>query len=485
MKSGFELKEAQEMLGLAYAADLLGPAGFKKEEVKNWKKNYSQDLSNPLFNDDGTKFPYPDQQVWPEGWTAALAAKKGDSSPWDQSVIVPQPFRGGLEAIIRSILRTESKEGSWRSLLSDKLTAQLAKQFDFMWLGANNAVITFNEKRNAYAISFAGTQNQLGQFQDLIIAPVSAKVLSFGPFKSNTSYIYNVEEKEGPNENEEIGCYMHLGFRLALEQFTVNAASEDSLIEVLIQLNAFPQGKDENGKLNLYISGHSLGAALGSIFTAWLQANEKKLRIQYERFPKLNLKMYVFATPKTGNEGFSKSFNMGLSNQALAFHIDNHLDAVPEIPLSTQTFYSLGNLEMLTSMGNKLDIEEEELSDRDTEKEIERLEKLDSPTSRSKIMSLIKRKMISAANSTISKANWVSRGPFKDNNYQHLGQQIILRGSFPKIRSSAIVDKEYYPGDGIAKPTDMAPPQIVASWWQHWPWVYRKALDEMFDPKIN
>ena len=484
MNIGFNLSEAQEMLGLAYAADLMGPAGFKKEEVINWSKNYSLDIDNPLFKDDGTFYPYPDKQVWPKGWTPGINAKKKAKSPWDDSVIVPMPFRGGLEGILKTVFQGKAKEGSVRSFLSDQLAATLAKQFEFMWLGANNVVITYNEKRNAYAIGFAGTQNQLGQYQELVFTPVSASDLELGVFKSNTGYIYNPEAIDFKNPDFHIGCSVHLGFRLALEQFTVNAASGDSLKDVLIELNRHKRGKDKNGRLNLYVTGHSLGAALGTLFTAWLQANEAKFVKEDKRFPSLNLKMYVFATPKTGNDGFCKSFDMGLTNRGMAFHIDNYLDAVPEIPFSFQTPYSLGNLDMVSKMFDPVEdafIQDEEQSEAEAIEQIAQLEKKSDEKSRSKIMEIIGKQLIRSAGKVVKVTDWASRGPIKDNNYRHPGHQIILRGDFPKTRKSNMVEAAFYPGDNIAKPTDMAAPNIVASWWHHWPWVYRKALDEMFD----
>ena len=79
---------------------------------------------------------------------------------------------------------------------------------------------------------------------------------------------------------------------------------------------------------------------------------------------------------------------------------------------------------------------------------------------------------------TVAVGNWWVESMFNDNNYCHIGHEIVLRGPFPFTAESEIVPAEFFPGDHIAKETSIAPPDVLKGWWQHWPWVYRKALDE-------
>lgn len=454
------------MLGLSYAADLLGPAGFSAGEVRNWTKDYSNNLNNPLKDDDGCHHPYP-VGVWPAGWTPGVANAKDESRPWDASVIVPGAFQGQLEHILKTVLDKVN--------LSNVDAALLAEEFKFMWLGANNAIVTFNEEQNAYAIAFAGTQNAIGGLQDLAAWPVTAESLDLIAYKSETTYIYN------PLKAQQGTSLMHLGFRLAVEQFTVKAASGNSMIKLLTELNTGSRGKDDQGRLRVFVTGHSLGAAMGSVFTAWLQANQSEAGFleKHPGFPKLDLKMYVFATPKTGNQHFVNSFNLGLTNAGRAFHVDNTLDAVPEIPLTMQSISSLSNPEMLTGLVG--DEDEETLptpADLSLQAQNEEHpEKRKSLVQR--ISAMVWRSSISTAEAAVKLAFRVD-SIVPDCNYGHPGMPIMVQGEAPLALDSPLIDGEFYPGDGVARKTTFASDAVIMLWWQHWPWVYRKALDKTF-----
>ena len=470
MENGFNLEEAREMLGLAYAADLLGPAGFKKETI-DWKKDYSNDENNPLKTDDGKTHAYP-VQIWPQGWTPGLKPRVGDQSPWNTSVIVPTVLKGAIEGMVKKILKDHDKIGI-SALVADQLINWIDKEDAAhvrKMLGANNVVVTYNEKRNAYAISFAGTQNKIGGMQDLLFVPVSARELHLGQFKSTTTYMY-----EPVAEPEQLKGTVHLGFRLALEQFTVNAATGESLTEALIQLNKQKRGKDAQGRLRVYVTGHSLGAAMASLFTAWLQANHTRPEFlaQHPGFPTLDIKMYTFATPKTGNNIFVKAFNMGLTNANKAFHVDNHLDAVPDIPFTVQLINDLSNSEMLLGMLSKEEVAEAEATENLTDEELEQqaLETA-SPEKKKQWLKILALRALKITGKTIMRV-------LKHQDYAHPGFPIHLRGKFPRTNPDAKMDRHFFPG---LAPDEEVPDsdKITKLWWQHWPWVYRDALDETF-----
>lgn len=471
LTKGYHHQEACDMLGLSYAADLLGPAGLTPSELRQWKKVHTNDPTNPLPQDDGTTIPYPVAPVWPHGWEPGLPSDS--ASPWERSVIIATAFEGQLEKLLGKLLRDrEDPDPQSRS-------AKLARHYALSFLGANNVIVVYHAGIDAYAIAFAGTQNGLGALQDVTFLPVPAEDLSFLGWESKTTYLYN------PSGKPMVPASMHLGFRLAVEQFTTQAASANSLIEVLIGLNKGNRGKDEQGRLRLMITGHSLGAAMASVFTAWLQANATQPQFrekEYPGFPELDLKMYVFAAPKTGNAGFVQSFNLGLTNQGRAFHIANTLDSVPEVPLTIQTPYSLSNMDMLLGLVQEPSSSQKLLGD------VGPVVSLSTEREEDKSGNIIKRVTDRVAEvakkGALNTLKWIYGVDWDihrvvDYNYGHLGSPIVIRGEYPLSAEEVKVPAHFFPGDSLAKETEFIPDEnLLRRWWQHWPWVYRKALDE-------
>lgn len=102
---------------------------------------------------------------------------------------------------------------------------------------------------------------------------------------------------------------------------------------ILNQLRPLPAGSQ------IYITGHSQGAALATLAHAFLNNalngsdNKNSFGLKGKNF---FLKSYVFAQPKPGNWQFAMDFAEVIGNQGLAYTINNTSDWVPQVPLSIQ-----------------------------------------------------------------------------------------------------------------------------------------------------
>lgn len=422
MQSGFQYSEARDMLDLAYAADLLGPQPTKSKFLK-WLIDHlpekpipvqklaeifskflthqlkpTDDPNNPIPDDNGTKFPYPDSQVWPAGWTPALPGQ-----PWEKSIATSSMLNGII--------------------------------------GMNNAIVAYNESLDTYCVTFAGTENLPGGLEDLAVYPVSPGPIDikFGllHYQSNENYMATwpvptlpvLDPRSDLPQPRIVEPKVHLGFRYAVETLTSHAKEGESIVEILRAT-----GKKE---MNLYITGHSLGAAMASLFSAWLQAGGMP-DISF------NLKTYTFACPKTANYAFNTNYNTGLTLQGLHFMVNNSLDTVPQIPFTLQGMNSLNNPNIITDV----------------------------------IPSLFE---------TLSE--WYDKLPpmlrtFLDNldlDYGHAGSPISIQGPPPVVYESTVYPPQFFPGiqDYEQNPVPLGS-KTVHEWWQHWPAVYRYSLDHQF-----
>lgn len=386
MNSGFNLQEAREMLAFSYAIDLLGTQGIIPTQTKP-----TNNPNNPIPNDDGTVHPYPSSPIWPSGWTPAFPSNP--TSVWDASILTPKPFLG--------------------------------------LLGTNNVLISYNASRDAYVVAFAGTQNLLGGIEDVGIMPVYAGKIDERRYTSDTEYITNPDyypDTVAKGQPPVIKPLIHLGFRMAVEQFTIKAKQDKfSLIKLFQSL-----GRDE---IDLYVTGHSLGGAMAGIFSAWIQATGIA-------GIKVNLKTYTFASPKIGNDSFVNNFDAGATQAGYAFRVFNTLDSVPQLPPTWQSFTDLHNPEMVTGVLKFIWSKGEKM-----------------------IISMLRKWLSKIRVPNIDLPNF---------NYCHVGAPIPLKGNFPVEATETEMPAKYYPGGKPSNPMAVKKTQQV--WWQHWPWVYDDAL---------
>ena len=93
------------------------------------------------------------------------------------------------------------------------------------------------------------------------------------------------------------------------------------VIEQIHLLNA-------EGIYDIYLTGHSQGAALSQVLKAYLDSEKG------DEISELNtFKTYAFASPKVGNRAFSECYHFKYAD-GNSFHIVNPKDVVPAMPLT-------------------------------------------------------------------------------------------------------------------------------------------------------
>lgn len=119
---------------------------------------------------------------------------------------------------------------------------------------------------------------------------------------------------------------VHAGFAAGLAAMLMD--------DILLQLEKFAHLE---GMTDLFVIGHSQGAALATLCHSFLHYQDVKLSLN-----DLNLKSYVFAQPKPGNKHYAYDYEL-ISSQAktgyapMGFRITSDQDWVPQSPLSLQT----------------------------------------------------------------------------------------------------------------------------------------------------
>jgi hypothetical protein len=127
---------------------------------------------------------------------------------------------------------------------------------------------------------------------------------------------------------------------------------------VLSQLAAsVPAGSE------IYIAGHSQGAAVGTLLRSYL-----KYGADSPRSKNYSYKTYIFAQPKPGNDHYAWDFESSFCNSGFAFRVTNSLDWVPQVPftietpadlnvpnpLSTGALANVAGLDALASFGDQM-----------------------------------------------------------------------------------------------------------------------------------
>lgn len=129
---------------------------------------------------------------------------------------------------------------------------------------------------------------------------------------------------------ENDGSTVHIGFAYGLVDILFHENGQ-GLLGYLQQL---PPNSE------IYITGHSQGAAIATLLHAFLLRADRETNAQYKLAGKnFRLRSYVFAQPKPGNWQFAMDFSRGAykaGSDGFAYVINNANDWVPQVPLSTQ-----------------------------------------------------------------------------------------------------------------------------------------------------
>ncbi len=99
---------------------------------------------------------------------------------------------------------------------------------------------------------------------------------------------------------------------------------------------------DQHGRKSVFLTGHSLGAALAALAAARWHDLGRRVKA-----------VYTFGQPRTGDETFARNFNF--EYKAAAFRVVNHNDLVTRIPPRSLGYSHLGTLQYITSDGQLVD----------------------------------------------------------------------------------------------------------------------------------
>lgn len=141
----------------------------------------------------------------------------------------------------------------------------------------------------------------------------------------------DIEKCAGP-----FGSLVHSGFDRALGYVW------DELVTTLRQFQ--DQGQ------SLWITGHSLGAALATLATAYLRDSGRRLSDPKDK-PVNGL--YTFGCPRTGNHDFERAFNQ--DSGARIFRFVNNNDIVTRVPPREFDYSHVGKLLYFSSGGKTLE----------------------------------------------------------------------------------------------------------------------------------
>ncbi len=434
------MEEANEMLQLSYAVDLLGPmtqvddnANYPPDDgsrppIRNLGSTAQiapMDADNPLYMDNKSFYNYP-TTIWPDGWGPAIGLSSFANDVPDES--------------LTGIMNTNR----WAM---SRVTSFLPNWFQKDQEGANCAIACRKKGTNTFAIAFAGTENAVGGVEDALIIPVSTEPLKKGtkigwgrisytlPSDLGGNYTIPIEPyKTGDpvteNQPPLIEPTMHFGFRFGLESMmsVLTSKSFYTLTTMLksIEMQAELDGLDE---IDLMVTGHSLGGALSGVFTTWLLANQPFTKV------KVNIKTYSFASPKIGNDIFSYKYDMALTNYGRSFRVANCLDTIPQVPFTIQGLSALNNPQMI--------------------------------------------EMLASLSPIVGKILNVLFGYRLPLNFCHVGNPIIIPGEFPVVWNETTYPAAWSAEGQAPHKIPEASLKLTQEWWQHWPGNYADALNRI------
>jgi hypothetical protein len=158
-----------------------------------------------------------------------------------------------------------------------------------------------------FAVLIRGTVDQSGSIvDDLLSVMITAAGTVLG-----RDYRFAVDPMAG----------VHMGFALA-----ALVVLWDPTDGILARLPEFcPAGSE------VYIAGHSQGAAIASLVRSYL-AN-----LPAGQAPAYSHKTYTFALPRPGNGHYASEYNAAFANGGMAYRVSNSQDWVPQVPLTLES----------------------------------------------------------------------------------------------------------------------------------------------------
>lgn len=289
---GYDLNEVSDIFKLAYAVNAPTPDQSYDPDKSPVFNRHAPAEESPLVREE--EIPSVWCNRWPAGWVAGVPAR---DKTWKNSLI------------------------------------QSGKPF------LNQAMIARRTSDNAYCLAFRGTVNAGNAMEDFFAIPVTAGEMT-GESLKNLGFIDDLlkallkllpkRSYVSGNHPTDPRAQIHLGFRLALESLDFYADNTGNKWPPLLSGIGLTRAlkKLPDGNIDLYITGHSLGAALAAVATCWLATQP----IENKRF---TIKSFPFAQPKPGNDFLVNSCMMSLG-PGRVYHHFNSLDTVPQVPLTLQ-----------------------------------------------------------------------------------------------------------------------------------------------------
>lgn len=422
---GFSADEAKELLGMCVVANYLGPVVFPPFPIG---LTPTANPDNPLPNDDGRTFPYPADRIWPDGWRPGVHTID-QSRPWATSIVTSRLPNGAP---------------------------------------VNSAIVSHNAARNCYAIAFAGTLNPGAAMQDEAALLVSAGPIYLPYLTSNESYVTPVlvpaQQPSGgitydpiPQPVPQIQK-VHLGYRTAVESLTVDPLLPANLRSILSNI-----AEDE---IDLYVTGHSLGAAVAQLFSAWVRAGGVPSK-------KINVKCYSFATPKSCNTPMASNYALALGNDGFSYRVENSLDTAPQLPPTKEETSDLINPAIAGDLSSKA-----EPTGLYTASPLAPLVNAilhpqpSAPTSLPLPLAIF----AAVVGNIINPASQKPPGdPGFSMDYEAMGVPHVLAAQYPVVYDGRFYPPYLFPARDPADPV-LIPDDTTRQWWQHWPYNYAKYL---------
>lgn len=179
----------------------------------------------------------------------------------------------------------------------------------------------------AFAVVIRGTVEKAGSvIEDLLSLLMDATgTISLG------GYLFPYQFAASPLAS------VHLGFAIST-MLIAEFPGPQGIIGALTENGAGPESL-------IYITGHSQGAGMATLLRSYLQFAPGPLR-------NASYKTYVFAQPKPGNDHYASDFNSRFSNKGLAYHVENSLDWVLQVPFTIEFIGDLNVPNPLSVMGH-------------------------------------------------------------------------------------------------------------------------------------
>jgi hypothetical protein len=118
----------------------------------------------------------------------------------------------------------------------------------------------------------------------------------------------------------------------SLEQLIAAASRLESVLADLAEEDGRRGGLVETGRLEVYLTGHSLGGVLAQYCAIYL----RQAWAMQPDFPPFALKVYTVGSPKVGNRGFVDFYNGLLRDHS--YRVENQLDPAVRIPQASAPF---------------------------------------------------------------------------------------------------------------------------------------------------